>query len=228
MPNCIKVPQAAGFDEIIKFNRFALDCVPWPEQFPYKPKVEVSIAHSDKSLLIRFDVEEEGCRAVCTESNGPVWEDSCVEFFVKESESDYYYNFETSCIGIGLAGKRKSRSDFRHFTPEEMAHIKRRASLPCKPFEAKGVTKWSIDLEVPFKSIGCGAKQTETDNQGEAKREDACLRIHGNSVPGTLLANFYKCGDKTLKPHYLSWSPVLTPSPDFHRPEYFGKLELIW
>lgn len=212
MPYSIKVPYAKGFGEIEKFNRFVLDCVPWPEQFPYKPKVEVSIAHSDKSLLIRFDVEEEGCRAVCTEPNGPVWEDSCVEFFVKEPESDYYYNFETSCIGIGLAGKRKSRSDFRHFTPEEMAQIKRRAALPCRPFEKEGVTAWSVELEVPFKSIGLGAKQTET----------------GNTVPGTLLANFYKCGDKTLKPHYLSWSPVLTPSPDFHRPEYFGKLELIW
>lgn len=48
MPNCIKVPQAAGFGEIEKFNRFVLDCVPWPEQFPYKPKVEVAIAHSEE------------------------------------------------------------------------------------------------------------------------------------------------------------------------------------
>ena len=37
-------------------------------------------------------------------------------------------------------------------------------------------------------------------------------------------ANFYKCGDETQKPHYLSWSPVKTSKPDFHSPEYFGKL----
>jgi hypothetical protein len=37
-------------------------------------------------------------------------------------------------------------------------------------------------------------------------------------------ANFYKCGDDTTKRHYLSWNPVKTPKPDFHRPEYFGIL----
>ena len=203
MPYSIKVPYAKGFGELAGFNRFSLYCVPWPDDFPYKPKVEVAIAHSDNALLVRFDVEEEGCRAVCIQPNGPVWEDSCVEFFVKKPRSRYYYNFETSCIGVGLAGKRRSRSDFRHFTPDEMAQIKRRSSLPCKPFEKKGVTKWSVELEIPFASIGCTGK------------------------PAALRANFYKCGDKTLRPHYLSWSPVMTPNPDFHRPEYFGKLELI-
>ena len=37
-------------------------------------------------------------------------------------------------------------------------------------------------------------------------------------------ANFYKCGDDTTKPHYLSWNPVKTENPDFHRPEFFGTL----
>jgi len=34
-------------------------------------------------------------------------------------------------------------------------------------------------------------------------------------------ANFYKClGSR----HYLSWAPVLTPKPDFHRPEFFKEI----
>ena len=37
-------------------------------------------------------------------------------------------------------------------------------------------------------------------------------------------ANFYKCGDNTTKKHYLTWNPVKTKNPDFHRPEYFGLL----
>ncbi|MBT5542155.1 MAG: hypothetical protein HOK34_04920, partial [Gammaproteobacteria bacterium] len=28
----------------------------------------------------------------------------------------------------------------------------------------------------------------------------------------------------TQKPHYLTWNPVETSNPDFHRPEFFGKL----
>jgi hypothetical protein len=37
-------------------------------------------------------------------------------------------------------------------------------------------------------------------------------------------ANFYKCGDDTEEPHYLSWNPVGTERPDFHQPAFFGDL----
>lgn len=204
--NIIQIPAVNGFNELSAFAEADIDCVCWPEQFPYKPSVKVFLAHNDTGLLLRFEVSEEGSRAVCTEPNGPVWEDSCVEFFVKAPQSAYYYNFETSCIGVGLAGRRLSRADFAHFTDAEMARISRRASLPCKPFEKKAdeTLAWSVELEIPFASLDCGPK------------------------PAALLANFYKCGDRTATPHFLSWSPVLTPTPDFHRPEYFGQLDLIW
>lgn len=198
------VPAAGGWADIESFNTIDIDCVPWPEQFPYRPQVKASLAHAEDALLIKFNVKEEGIRAVCTEPNGPVWEDSCVEFFVKDPQSRYYYNFETNCIGVGLAGKRISRQEFSHFTPEQMALVKRRASLPCEPIEAAGETQWSVELEIPFAALDCPAK------------------------PAELLANFYKCGDRTATPHFVSWSKVLTPAPDFHRPEYFGKLTLIW
>ena len=41
-----------------------------------------------------------------------------------------------------------------------------------------------------------------------------------------LHANLYKCGDKTVKPHYLSWNPIELEDPAFHCPEYFGELVL--
>lgn len=37
-------------------------------------------------------------------------------------------------------------------------------------------------------------------------------------------ANFYKCGDLTEVPHYLSWAPVDTETPAFHTPACFGHL----
>lgn len=50
-------------------------------------------------------------------------------------------------------------------------------------------------------------------------------KMYGRPVPtGGRAANFYKCGDETEFPHYGAWSPVGTPSPDFHRPEFFGTL----
>ena len=44
-------------------------------------------------------------------------------------------------------------------------------------------------------------------------------------APGVVWrANFYKCGDQTLHPHWLTWSPVAFPKPQFHLPEFFGEL----
>ena len=38
--------------------------------------------------------------------------------------------------------------------------------------------------------------------------------------------NFYKCGDETAFPHYGMWAEVDSAVPDFHRPEYFGILNI--
>ena len=40
----------------------------------------------------------------------------------------------------------------------------------------------------------------------------------------TVRANFYKCGDDTAVPHYLSWNPIPIPKPNFHTPEHFGEI----
>ena len=38
-------------------------------------------------------------------------------------------------------------------------------------------------------------------------------------------ANFMKCGDETSDPHFVTWAPIATENPDYHRPEFFGVLE---
>ena len=199
----LKVPRVSGFEDLALFAKGAVDTVCWPDGFPYKPEVRFAIAHDGRALLIRFDVVEDNPRAVTTVNNGPVWEDSCVEFFVKEPGSPYYFNFETNCIGTGLAARRTCREDFSHFDEERMAQVVRRSSFPKEPVDIREKTAWSLELEVPF-----------------------ALICEGEGVPERLLANFYKCGDKTAVTHFLSWNPVRVPNPDFHRPEFFGELIL--
>lgn len=41
-----------------------------------------------------------------------------------------------------------------------------------------------------------------------------------------IYANSYKCGDKTVKPHYISWNFVDVPKPSFHQPAHFGQMTL--
>ena len=196
-------PRVGGFADLESFAQGAVDTVCWPADFPYKPEVRFAIAHDGRALLIRFDVVEDHVRACAMVNNGPVWEDSCVEFFVREPGSPFYFNFETNCIGVGLAAKRRSRSDFMHFDDARMEQVVRRSSLPKEPVDIRKRTAWSLELELPF-----------------------ALFCEGPGVPERLLCNFYKCGDKTAVPHFLSWNPVEVSSPDFHRPEFFGELIL--
>ena len=142
-------------------------------------------------------------RAKAMEDNGPVWEDSCCEFFVGDPSDGTYYNFEMNCIGTLLAAKRKSRTDFRFFSREELDQVIRHSSLERKEYGTEGeLAGWQTAICIPFGLIG----------------------MDGGNLPENIRANFYKCGDKTAHPHFLSWNPVEVPHPDFHRPEFFGKL----
>lgn len=205
------LPQLAELDEerIIglmeeKATRQSIDNINWP-QFHYKPIAAYSIAHDGDRLYIHFFVRGNCLKAIYTEDQSPVWTDSCVEFFVQPPGSELYYNFEFNCIGTCYAAKRTSREDFALLNTDELSQVKRYAALGRKPFqEMEGLFVWDVLVSIPFSLIGLDAK----------------------NLPNSIRANFYKCADGTILPHYLSWNPIETPKPDFHRPEFFGELFL--
>ena len=176
--------------------------VNWQE-YPYSPEVTFRMAYSDKALALLFEVTEDHVRAQAMNNNGPVWEDSCVEFFVKNQSGTHYTNFEMNCAGTMLAASRTSRHDAVHFDDGKMAQIRRITSLPHKIIDSRGTGQswWGIEV-IPFEIMGFEQK------------------------PQKLEANLYKCGDKCDQPHFLSWSPIGLPSPNFHCPEFFGTIEL--
>jgi hypothetical protein len=201
----ISVPRINSPESIdAQGTNIKIDTLDWPKDFWYKPEVSAKLGHTDDKIFVKFHVMEEHAQAVTTFDNGPVWEDSAVEFFVKTPESPFYYNFENNCIGAILAARHASRSDAQPFTEEQIAKLTHVSSLKHEPL-ADTAAEWTLLLGIPFESIG----------------------IPFGQVPSILNANFYKCGDKTKIPHYLSWSPIATDHPDFHRPEFFGKLLLL-
>ena len=99
------------FSELQKLPSYAIDCVNW-EEFPYRPEVSFRLGYSDEAMAILFEVKEENIRAVTLDDCGPVWEDSCCEFFVANPAGEGYFNFELNCIGTLLAARRRSRTEF--------------------------------------------------------------------------------------------------------------------
>lgn len=183
----------------------AISTVNWP-QYPYCPGVSFSIARSATHLFVSFLVSEKSIRGAVSEDNGPVYQDSCVEFFVQVPGQDFYYNFETNCIGVMHAAKRKSRAEKAQFPADTMSRIIRYSSLPKEPFEEKFSDdgfKWNVIIGIPFDIIG----------------------LDPANLPEKITANFYKCGDNLSDPHFLSWNPIKINKPDFHRTDYFGEIE---
>jgi len=179
--------------------------------YAYRPLVELSFGYSENYLGLLYEVENDFFRARAQADQEAVWEDSCVEFFVstgKVVENEYssaedivYRNFEFNALGtclsaVGTIGQRE------FLKPEEMKQILRFPGLNMEKLPKEGDEfNWKLAVAIPLILLGL--------------------------QPGSSFkANFYKCGDLTRQPHYLSLYNIESESPDFHLPQFFGKMEL--
>lgn len=97
------------------------------------------------------------------------------------------------------------RHDGTPLSDQELARVERYASCGTKPFnEVEGLFSWNLVVAIPLDLIG----------------------LHYEGKPIEMRGNFYKCADLTASPHFLSWAPIDTPQPDFHRPEFFRPITL--
>ncbi|WP_121356640.1 carbohydrate-binding family 9-like protein [Flavisolibacter nicotianae] len=181
-------------------EKHSLSFAPWPA-FPYRPDVQFSIAYREGSICLQYTVSEKDLQAAYGKINEPVYQDSCVEFFISFDEGATYYNFEFNCIGTVLAGYGKGRGD-RQVLPESV--LRKIDFLVSIQKGGEGIVRWELTVDLPLE---CFVFQPLRSLQGQQCR-----------------ANFYKCGDALPQPHFLTWSMVQSESPDFHRPEFFGSL----
>ncbi len=183
--------------------------VNWPDEYPYCPDVAFRMAWCPEGLVLHYRVSEQSVRAVYGEDDGCVWTDSCVECFIRNADSDTYYNIECNCVGTMLIGVGSAIKSERSRLPlAVVGEVKRWASLGKEPFGNRAEpTDWEIALVIPASVF--------------AKHP---IRLEVGTV---LRANFYKCGDELPVPHFVSWNPINVPSPNFHRPEFFGEMKLL-
>ncbi|GHV10081.1 hypothetical protein FACS1894162_2500 [Bacteroidia bacterium] len=198
-PSAIEVSAVLDNDQV-PFN--VIDCVNWAN-YPYRPEVKFRVAHNGDFLFLNYQVDEEDIQAVADQDNGKVWEDSCVECFIAFSDREYY-NIEANCIGKVLMSSRVSRENYMRVSDKLLQQIDRWSSVGSQP--VRGLTgKWELSLVIPRAAFQA-TKIASFDG----------LQARGN---------FYKCGDLLKTPHFLSWSPIDCPKPNFHLPAFFGILQ---
>lgn len=184
-----------------------------PESSDHHPLAQVRVLYDDDAMHGIFRVEDRFVRCVHSGFQAPVCRDSCVEFFFEPHVGDGYLNMEFNCGGSFLSYYIRDCTrigddgfaDFTAMTPEQAASVRVWTSLPerVEPERTEPVV-WTLQFRIPFCVV-----EAFTGPLG---------KLQGVEWRG----NFYKCGDETSHPHWLSWAPV--DELNFHLPRCFETL----
>jgi hypothetical protein len=176
----------------------------------FKPEAQAKMMYDDANIYVIFHVRDRYVRCLTKDINGPVWEDGAVEFFFAPDSREplLYFNLETNCGGTPLMHfNLVPRKESRELSKEDILKIEIAHTLPqiIDP-EIKDPVTWTLEYRIPLAILEKYSKVTHPKKGVEWK------------------ANFYKIAENNSNHHYITWSIVENDKPDFHKPEFFGKL----
>lgn len=171
----------------------------------YRPKVTIKACYSSEYIYVRFLVYEQKVTVRYLNVGDPVFKDSCVEFFINlfPNETDEYFNIELNAIGTIKMGYGIKRNR-KYLTAPDLTDMKVVTSIQKPLVGFHGSDYWKLYCAIPINLL-------EKITNRKFRGDDA-------------IGNFYKCGDETEFKHYGMWNIIDNPKPDFHLPEYFGKI----
>ncbi|WP_443938907.1 carbohydrate-binding family 9-like protein [Pedobacter sp. MW01-1-1] len=181
----------------------AIQYQPWPA-FQSNCQTSVAIVHSGDAIFLKFYVKEDVIKVKTHQINGPVHQDNCVEFFVLFKDDDKYFNIEFNCMGLCLIGYGKERLNRELLNEQLICKVKTHINIKSAAIEEKNRYQWEITAMLPIEIFE--ASNLTSFNQKSAR------------------GNFFKCGDDLPKEHFYSWQNIISETPDFHLPEFFGSL----
>lgn len=180
-----------------------------PESSDHRPATQLRLLFNTTGIAGLFRVEDRYVRSLHAHDMEPVYEDSCVEFFVQPKPDAGYFNFEFNCggamLGSYITDHRRTSGGFRtyvRFSGQDCASVLRNHTMP--PIVDPEITEpatWLLQFFIPFKLLE---------------------KYAGTLARRTWKANAFKCGDATSHPHWTSWQPL--PEKNFHLPECFGEI----
>jgi hypothetical protein len=177
----------------------------------FTPSVQAKMMYDDSSLYVIFNVNDRYVRCLVTEINGPVYEEPAVEFFFSPDPdySDRYFNLEINCGGTPLMHFNDyAKKGNRPLEADDIRKIEIEHSLPevVDP-EITEPVNWTLEYRIPLEMLKKYSKVVQPET-GVMWR-----------------ANFYKIAEKGTNIHFLTWSVVDNPVPNFHLPEFFGTIK---
>lgn len=193
-----KIKTVSGLPDWDNIQKAALSRCKWS---PYRaPDAEFqAVCIKNSRLLFKLTSHSLPARAENRSPDSRVWEDSCLECFLS-FDGKRYMNLEANANSAMRAGFGSCRHD---------RQLLLSMGIPMPKAEAVIYDSgWSVTFDIPSETVEALFSVTL----------HTALDFYGN---------FYSCGDKTPEPYYSSWSRIDSEQPDFHRPEYFGRLVIV-
>jgi hypothetical protein len=175
-----------------------------------REQTEARLVWDDDYLYAAYFCHDKHISAKVTERHGPVSLDDCVELFVSPNPARIKncYGLEINAIGTML-GWRKSDDGktMVRWVPQGLRYRTSFHGLAVKR-DSTPDAHWILEMAVPWSSFKDDAAHTPP-------RDDDRWRLNLNRSGGV------------TNPQYSTWSPVNTPTPNFHVPESFGWVRFV-
>lgn len=166
-------------------------------------KVTVTLSHDEDNLIAEFEVIEKQLRRMATHHNDEVYEDSCVEIFIKRDDEEIYHNFELSASMWALVGEGGLQPNRTRLDPNRIDKIERSINI----------------LENNNK------KSHYFINEKINLRDWNILKEGERIEDSNLTLNIFKCGFKLDEPHQLTLFRMKDNYTTFHDPECFQRIK---
>lgn len=205
------IPYLNGFNSICSvedvsvildgYERQHLHHAPWHKD-DIRPQASFSIAYNDDEIYLKYYVIENTLKAEYSKFHDPVFEDSCVEFFIAFDDDPNYYNLEFNCMGTSRVQYGQHKTD-RTCIPAGLLKTIRHQTFVKNGL--KGNINWELTLCIP---------KIVFSYHFRLLFEKSRARV-----------NFFKCGDGLPKPHFLCWNNIEAQKPEFHLSEFFKEVK---
>ncbi|GAB4538421.1 MAG: hypothetical protein Kow0063_26190 [Anaerolineae bacterium] len=162
------------------------------------------VCYDPEALYVRFDCDDRDIWGTYTRRNDPIYDEEVVEVFLSPGEADpiHYFEFEISPNGVLF--------DARIYNPtSQRSDLQWDASWNCPGIRwhadrDDAAHRWRAILVIPWAAV-----------------------VPAGELPRLWRANFYRIErPRDAEPEFSCWSPTMTEPADFHKPAYFGILEL--
>lgn len=206
----VNIPYLNGFDDLRSVEdvsrvldgheRRYIQHAPWSNGEDL-PKASFALAYGADDIYLKYYVTEDCLKAEYSKFNDPVFNDSCVEFFIAFDGDKSYYNLEFNCIGNSMAQYGQHKTG-RKFIPVNLLKTIRHQTL-VKNGTANNF-EWELTLCIPKKIFKFHPALSLAKSKAKV--------------------NFFKCGDGLPQPHFLCWNKVEAQKPEFHLSRFFKEI----